>query len=964
MKAEQLGLHAFPMGRAGRGVLVAAVVALFGSVGLFWSESASAADVHPAVTGTYGKEGPTAAGIGNGCAIAYQSAEHHLYLFSDEKIYGLDRTAPGTVSLLPGYPVTVATPSFCSGADIAVDNTAGASKGHIYTTYSNSQNTPIHGYDATGAPLGSPWPVSTEYGCGLGITSTGELWVGEGYTGKIDKISPTGTKNGQETIPTQFCHIAIDPITHDVFTSDCCSPNPHLIEWKASGGYTYENRVDFGPVSGQRRWAFNGAAKKLYNPIGNEVEVFDTETGDLLESLNPGGEPTAVAVDEATDDVYVTVGSGATGRIKEFQAKTTPTVTTGNVTESEFAHGTVELAGGPEVTSCVVEYGFDKKPPGTANEHSVPCEPATPYAADTSITATLTSLVGESLYHYRVVASNVNGTTYGHDQTFVPHFVEDVVTETPENVTTSSATLKASFTGNGKDTHYYFEYDQGEGSCPCAHKTATPPGDDAGSPVGHTVVTTPVSGLTSDTKYHYRVVMENSKGLSPGPNVEFDSAHAVTSLVTEPPSEVTSYAATLESSWNGNGEDTHYYFEWGFASTPYEHVTPDLPGADGGSATGPQTHGSPLAGLIAYAEYHYRVVAYDGLGTSYGQEVKFRTAKLPAITYELPSDYTTTSVNVHASINPNGVGDTTYHVDYGLDTTYGSSTPESGSIGSDSTGHSVTGELTELIPGATYHYRIVATGPGGTFNGADQTLTTVPSLPSVAASSVSEQTIESARITASVSPGNGSTVVFFEYGTTEDYGSHSIPGPALPADTTEHTVSATLSGLIPNQTYHYRVVAINFGGSSQSQDRTFTTAGPPRLGGAGASGVTKTSAMISTQISPNLASTTYHVEYGRTLEYGSNTPESSAIGSDQSLHAVSQELSGLAPGTTYHARVVGTNAAGPTYGEDVVFKTVEESTPPPPPVKCKKGFVRKHGKCVKRPKHHHRKKHHHGKAGR
>jgi phosphodiesterase/alkaline phosphatase D-like protein len=446
--------------------------------------------------------------------------------------------------------------------------------------------------------------------------------------------------------------------------------------------------------------------------------------------------------------------------------------------------------------------------------------------------------------------------------------------------------------------------------------------------------------------------MQNPKGLSPGPSVEFDSANAVKSLVTEPPSPLTSYAATLNSSWNGNGEDTHYFFEWGFATTPYEHLTAI---EDGGSATGPQTHGTPLTGLIANAEYHYRVVASDNLGTSYGQELKFRTAKLPSITYGLPSDYSTTEVTVHGEIDPNEVGATTYHVEYGLDTSYGSSTPESGSIGSDGAFHAVSQQLTELVPGATYHYRIVATGPGGTFNGPDQTVTTVPSLPTVAASSVSEQTIESAKITADVAPGNGSTVVFFEYGTTEEYGAHSIPGEPLPADTSAHSVSTTLTGLIPNRTYHYRVVAINFGGSSQSEDRTFQTAGPAQIGGSSASNVTKTGATINAQIDPNLASTTYHLEYGTTLDYGSSTAESGSVGSDDSQHSISASLSGLAPGTTYHVRVVATNAAGPAVGEDVVLKTAEEPVVKPP-AKCKKGFVKKHGKCVKKP--HHKKKNH------
>ncbi len=70
----------------------------------------------------------------------------------------------------------------------------------------------------------------------------------------------------------------------------------------------------------------------------------------------------------------------------------------------------------------------------------------------------------------------------------------------------------------------------------------------------------------------------------------------------------------------------------------------------------------------------------------------------------------------------------------------------------------------------------------------------------------------------------------------------------------------------------------------------------------------------------------YHFEYGTTTAYGANQPTSDpSVGSDHAGHAESQELSGLASGTTYHYRIVADyDEAGATIsvpGDDATFTT-------------------------------------------
>ncbi len=62
--------------------------------------------------------------------------------------------------------------------------------------------------------------------------------------------------------------------------------------------------------------------------------------------------------------------------------------------------------------------------------------------------------------------------------------------------------------------------------------------------------------------------------------------HAVIGLQPNPPADVTRTTAQLNGSFVGNGEDTHYYFEWG-TDQSYGHTTPAPPGVDAGSGSGP-----------------------------------------------------------------------------------------------------------------------------------------------------------------------------------------------------------------------------------------------------------------------------------------------------------------------------------------------------------------------------------------
>ena len=95
---------------------------------------------------------------------------------------------------------------------------------------------------------------------------------------------------------------------------------------------------------------------------------------------------------------------------------------------------------------------------------------------------------------------------------------------------------------------------------------------------------------------------------------------------------------------------------------------------------------------------------------------------------------------------------------------------------------------------------------------------------------------------------------------------------------------------------------------------------PPGATTGSAGGVGVTSASVGGSLRPNLRASSYTFEYGTTTAYGSATGTQSA-GAGNSPLTVSGSLTGLKAATTYHYRLVGTNADGTSGGADRTFRT-------------------------------------------
>jgi phosphodiesterase/alkaline phosphatase D-like protein len=241
-----------------------------------------------------------------------------------------------------------------------------------------------------------------------------------------------------------------------------------------------------------------------------------------------------------------------------------------------------------------------------------------------------------------------------------------------------------------------------------------------------------------------------------------------------------------------------------------------------------------LTGLNPNTTYHYQLVANNSAGTTFGGDQTFITAingSAPTVLTGGASSIGTTSVFMNGSVNPNGLPTTAYF-EWGTSTAYGNTVPNPPfNSGSGNNKIGTSAELTGLSLDTTYHYQIVAVNSVGTTYGGDQTFTTTGLFPIPTTGAASGISATRAFMNGSVNPNGLPTTAYFEWGTSTAYG-NTVPNPSFNTGNgnTNIGVSLELTGLRPNTTYHYQLLATNTVGSAYGGDQMFITVGLPVLG--------------------------------------------------------------------------------------------------------------------------------------
>ena len=292
-------------------------------------------------------------------------------------------------------------------------------------------------------------------------------------------------------------------------------------------------------------------------------------------------------------------------------------------------------------------------------------------------------------------------------------------TGSPSLISGSSAVLNASVNPAGTMTTYAFQYGP---TTNYGLQTAT---TSAGSGTTSTAVHVTVTGLISDTPYHFRVVATSANGSTPGADVTFTTGKTPPTAATSQPSVVRDTSADLNATVNPNGKATTYVLQYG-TTTKYGLQTAPASVAPGTASTA--VHAT-VSGLMSGTTYHYRVVATSSDGTGASTDATFlttgnstsSTGALPVVSETAAVNISANNVQLNGAVNPEGPT-TTWYFQYGLTTYYGMQTSSQTLSGLGA--RPVNAQLTGLQAGATYHFRLVAYSAHGLYVGPDQTFAT------------------------------------------------------------------------------------------------------------------------------------------------------------------------------------------------------------------------------------------------
>lgn len=195
--------------------------------------------------------------------------------------------------------------------------------------------------------------------------------------------------------------------------------------------------------------------------------------------------------------------------------------------------------------------------------------------------------------------------------------------------------------------------------------------------------------------------------------------------------------------------------------------------------------------------------------------------------------------------------------------------------------------------------------------------------PTVTTGAATKVTQTSAVLNGTVNPNGSKTTYSFQVGPTTAYGS-STTVKSAGKGTAAVAATGTVTGLTPGTVYHYRITATNGSGSTVGADRTFTTTGPPLAGvvTGPAVNVSQTAATVTGTVNPEGAATTWSVQWGSTTTPYPYQTAAEALPAGAQPVPVSVQLTGLAPETLFHYRIVAIHAGGFTStGADQTFFT-------------------------------------------
>ena len=334
----------------------------------------------------------------------------------------------------------------------------------------------------------------------------------------------------------------------------------------------------------------------------------------------------------------------------------------------------------------------------------------------TSFSTAISNLQPNQKYYLRAFATISSGTIYGpqHEFTTLKTGLPAVNTDSISDITYTTAKCKG-----------IIQSDSGlvvtkRGICwsLTPDPTISSNSDTLGKGLGNFEIK--LEALNPATAYYVRAFAVNDSGTSYGIEKSFTTvALALPTLTTNQILNITNTSAVSGGNITSDGGSSITERGICWSTSP----NPSIFDFYASSGTGLGNFSIPLTSLVENTLYYLRSYAINNIGTSYGNELSFRTYTLPSVSTTLASNITQTTATCGGDIMSDGGANITSRGVCWATTPNPTITNNKTSDG-NGTGQFIS-NLTGLAPNTTFYVRAYATNSVGTAYGNQESLKTI-----------------------------------------------------------------------------------------------------------------------------------------------------------------------------------------------------------------------------------------------
>ncbi|MES2141166.1 MAG: fibronectin type III domain-containing protein [Bacteroidota bacterium] len=418
------------------------------------------------------------------------------------------------------------------------------------------------------------------------------------------------------------------------------------------------------------------------------------------------------------------------------------------------------------------------------------------------------------------------------------------------------------------------------------------------------VTTYNVTGLTSSSTYYYRVRAGNGCDTS-----TYSNTISLSTSAPVAPNAVTASNFTctsLNANWGAVAGATSYFLE--VATNASFGVGTFVTGYNNINVNNITTYN--VVGLTSSTTYYYRVRAGNGCDTSlYSNTISVSTSAPVAPTATGASNFTCTSMNANWGAV---AGATAYYLQVASNPAFGTGTFVAG-YNNVNVNNVTTYNITGLISNTTYYYRVRA-GNGCDTSSYSNTITVTTTAP-IAPTATAASNLTCTSMNANWGTVPSATAYYLQVSTSASFGAGTFVAGFNNVNVNNVTTK-NVTGLTINTTYYYRVRAGNgCDTSSFSNTILVTTTAPIAPNALAASNLTCVS--LNANWGAVAGTTAYFLDVSTSAAFGAGT----FVAGFNNLNvggAVTKNVTGLTPSTTYYYRVRASNGCATSSNSNTI----------------------------------------------